>query len=97
MGQVEVELANLRNRLRQENEAVESVVDAGKQQQLVSLVAKQAERRTALLQTQQKLQQEIDSQAEVAQDKLQQELQQLEQAKPDEQVSVSLTDRALPL
>lgn len=86
--QIEVELANLKNRLRQEAEAVETVLDAAMQQQLQSLIMKQAERRDQLVNNQLILQKDLEEQNKIAEEKCRQEIQAIEMSKQAREVSI---------
>ena len=82
-----MELANLRNRIRQESEAVESVVAAGKQTELQTLIVKQAERRAELKQSQIDLKKQLEEEAKMAEEKYKQEKREIEATKQERQVA----------
>ena len=85
-----MELANLRNRMRQEAEAVESVVAASKQTELQTLISKQAERRAELKQSQIELQKQLDE-AKSAEEKFKQEKIEIEATKQQREVAIFST------
>lgn len=82
-----MELANLRNRIRQESEAVESVVAAGKQTELQTLIVKQAERRAELKQSQIVLKKQLEEEAKMAEEKYKQEKREIEATKQEREVA----------
>jgi hypothetical protein len=82
-----MELANLRNRIRQESEAVESVVAAGKQTELQTLIVKQAERRAELKQSQIDLKKQLEEEAKMAEEKYKQEKREIEATKQEREVA----------
>ena len=82
-----MELANLRNRIRQESEAVESVVAAGKQTELQTLIVKQAERRAELKQSQVDLKKQLEEEAKMAEEKYKQEKREIEATKQEREVA----------
>jgi len=84
--QIEVELANLKNRLRQEAEAVETVLDAAMQQQLQALIVKQAERRDQLMKSQLQVQKDLEEQSKVTEEKCRKEIEAIELSKQAREV-----------
>ena len=76
-----MELSNLQNRLRQESEAVESVVGAAKQDELQDLIGKQAARRTELKKSQEELEHQLQVEAKRAEEKFKKELKDIEETK----------------
>lgn len=86
-----MELANLRNRMRQEAEAVESVVAASKQTELQTLISKQAERRAELKQSQIELQKQLEDEAKSAEEKFKQEKIEIEATKQQREVAIFST------
>ena len=83
-----MELANLRNRIRQESEAVESVVAASKQTELQTLILKQSERRAELKQSQIDLKKQLEEEARMAEEKYKQEKREIEATKQEREVSL---------